>query len=248
MFVDSPPNSHYDRLIHPPLSYTYPVPVTDPQMSFRASRQIEPGDGTVTLDSRECQRPLPPIPQESGHGEPDNRWIEMCGNRQTGQSQWYYRADTLGGGHLTRAASDSDLLELAAKRKISYSNWTRRTPKKTFHTLSHLPGRLAASLVASSNQEPRPTVGTRRYVKMAAALAQQQRSFTLESSACGSRAQPPRNPSLRRKICVGSGLWRCHDKHKQSEPTSSSTLPAHRNTKENRSRMVRCLILPPVLY
>jgi len=234
VFVDSPPNSHYDVLRHPPLSYSYSVPVTNTDLNYRTSRHIRPHGrpSRLPFDVRKRQQPLPPIPQDSDHRQPGSRWVEMHGTRETGQSRWYYRVEQT----LATAGSESDLL--VEREEESHS--TYKTPRKTFLTPPHVAGSPAGSATGVRYQDQRIPASARtmtaRHGEMVAPPPPRQRSFSLEPTAYASRAQPPR-----RQKYVGSGTRRRCETYKRSasaEPTSDITRPGNRKGEEHHNRRV----------
>ena len=235
VFTDSPPNSHYDWVKNPPLSYSYSVPVSNILTRIPTARHVTPASSILPPDVRKRQRPQPPIPQESQRVIPersDSRWIVTHGNSRSGRSKWYYRVEKT----VARTGSESDLLE--DEEATSSSSSTNNAPKKTFLALAGPP---SASVATPGSQEPRLpsrtcTVTSRRG-KVAAATMPPQRSFTVEPAAHSCRGAPmPRNSSsLRRQRYVGSGMRkRCgtFKRFSHPEPTSGIVEPGCRGQEE----------------
>lgn len=245
MFTDLPPNSHYERLKQTPLSYSYSVPVGKgyTQLTFRAPRHASSGDRILTPDISRRQRPLPPVPQESGCVLPDSRWVKTHGKMCSGRSQWYYRVENA--ATVESSGSDSDPFE-DEKKKISStsSNVIFRTPPS-------LLGSPPTSTAKNSIREPCPPSSmTSQLGEVTATPVPPPRSSKLKPTANSCGDQKPSNSSVRRQGYAGSGMRQLCGSYKRSSNHAVATFDIcqakHPETEEDHTRLVRYLVLPRV--
>ena len=248
VFVDTPPNSHYERIKRPPLSYSYSVPVdrsySHSQVTFPAGKGHDSsGDRILTPDISKRQRPLPPVPRESDRS--DRQWVKTCGKMCSGRSQWYYRVENV--ALPESSGSDSDSLEDEEKKlTFSTSDVIFRTPPSHRGSPRTSTAKNSTREAKNSTREPCPPSVTSRNGKMTApAVPQPLPSSTVDPSAYSysCHGQKPSNSSVRPPGDVNSGMrHRCGSYKRSSNyvvSTSNSSQPEHSKTEEDHRRLVR---------